>query len=283
MAPLGSHVSTGSPVHAALSASQGPSAKRKRALDTPRSRKKRTRPVPAKRQPEDEAPATSEEASGINEAFAMMDGRLLSDYLAQKIKRFEKQLSSVELDDRHISDKAFRDTSGWDQRRDLVNLPAYLERFFHRTGSAAVEAAAATLLASAPETNGAPHTLVVTGAGIRAADLVRALRKFRTPQADVAKLFAKHIKLKEAEDYVKKTRIGIAVGTPTRILDLLKAGALSVERLDRIVVDSSYVDQKRRGIFDMRETFTPLMEFLSRPELKARYGASEKRLDLLFY
>lgn len=40
--------------------------------------------------------------SGINEAFAMMDGRLLSDYLAQKTRDFEKHLSVVELEDKYI-------------------------------------------------------------------------------------------------------------------------------------------------------------------------------------
>ncbi len=61
----------------------------------------------------------------------------------------------------------------------------------------------------------------------------------------VAKLFAKHIKLREAVDYVKKTRyfssfpplgtrysganpsrMGIGVGTPSRIIDLLDSGML---------------------------------------------------------
>lgn len=40
----------------------------------------------------------------------------------------------------------------------------------------------------------------------------------------VAKLFAKHIKLKEAMDMAKKTRMGIGVGTPQRIADLLESG-----------------------------------------------------------
>lgn len=48
-------------------------------------------------------------------------------------------------------------------------------------------------------------------------------------------------------------------------------------------MDSSYIDQKKRSIFDMRETFVPLMKLLSRPDFKVRYGALEERLDLLFY
>ncbi|KAH0543770.1 hypothetical protein FGG08_001952 [Glutinoglossum americanum] len=159
-----------------------------------------------------------------------------------------------------------------------------------------------TKLSSAPDMNGSPHTLVVTGAGIRAANLTRALRKFQTEQATVAKLFAKHIKLEEAIAFVKKTRIGIAIGTPTRLINLLDedhggvvsifqvkltsaatAGVLSLENLQRLVVDCSHIDQKRRGILDMSETQNPLIELLNRQGLKERYAASEKGVDLLFY
>ena len=79
-------------------------------------------------------------------------------------------------------------------------------------------------LSDAPQKKGNPHTLVVAGAGIRAVDLIRAVRKFQTKDALVAKLFAKHIKLKEAIVTVRKARINIGVGTPQRIYDLLENG-----------------------------------------------------------
>jgi hypothetical protein len=40
----------------------------------------------------------------------------------------------------------------------------------------------------------------------------------------VAKLFAKHIKLKEAIETVSNTRMGIGVGTPQRLIDLINDG-----------------------------------------------------------
>lgn len=79
-------------------------------------------------------------------------------------------------------------------------------------------------LSDAPNEKGSPHSLVVAGAGLRAADLTRALRQFQTKDCMVAKLFAKHIKLQEAIDTAKKTRTGIGVGTPQRIIDLLENG-----------------------------------------------------------
>jgi protein CMS1 len=152
-------------------------------------------------------------------------------------------------------------------------------------------------LSDAPQEKGHPHTLIVAGAGIRAVDLIRAVRKFQTKEALVAKLFAKHIKLKEAIETVQKARVNIGVGTPQRIYDLLEngkihgygctavnanrlAGALSASRLERIVVDASHIDQKKRGIMDMKETQVPLMQLLSRGDIKEASGG---KVELLFF
>jgi protein CMS1 len=71
---------------------------------------------------------------------------------------------------------------------------------------------------------GAPTLLFVTGAALRAADVTRVLRskKLRGEKgADVAKLFAKHFKLKEQVTFLQKNKVGSAVGTPGRIGKLL--------------------------------------------------------------
>jgi protein CMS1 len=43
------------------------------------------------------------------------------------------------------------------------------------------------------------------------------------------------------------------------------------------------MDQKKRGILDMNETLTPLVELLNRQGLKERYEIRENEVDLLFY
>lgn len=65
----------------------------------------------------------------------------------------------------------------------------------------------------------------------------RVMRKFQTKDATVAKLFAKHIKIQDSIKFLKSTRTGIAVGTPTRLKDLMDDGmdALSNEKC---VIDS---------------------------------------------
>ena len=229
-----------------------------------------------------------DEELGVNTAIGQMDSQLLIDHVAQRTKKFEPRMSSVEMEDRYIPARAILDTTSWGRPRTTENLPAFLEHFGGKN------------LSTAPEAKGSPHTLVVVGAGLRAADLTRKLREFQTKDSLIAKLFAKHIKLKEAIEFCRKyrcvllpevemiladstIRINIGVGTPQRIHDLLDEGALSAKNLKTIIVDASYVDQKKRGILDMRETQLPLVKLLSRPEFKERYEAESERLQLLFY
>lgn len=60
-------------------------------------------------------------------------------------------------------------------------------------------------------------------------------------------------------------------------------GALSVEHLKRIVIDASHIDQKKRGIMDMKETMLPLAKWLTRTEFRERYADPKKPLELMFF
>jgi hypothetical protein len=61
-------------------------------------------------------------------------------------------------------------------------------------------------------------------------------------------------------------RIDFGVGTPERLSALLDEDALSTANLRRIVIDVSYIDQKKRGILDMRELHEALLKLLLRKE-----------------
>jgi protein CMS1 len=56
-----------------------------------------------------------------------------------------------------------------------------------------------------------------------------------------------------------------------------------LDSLKRLVVDASHIDQKKRGVLDMKDTMMPLARFLSRKEFKDRYHDEKKPLALLFY
>ena len=60
-------------------------------------------------------------------------------------------------------------------------------------------------------------------------------------------------------------------------------GSLSLENVERLVVDAPHIDQKKRGVMDMKDTLMPLARWLSRKEFKDRYTATDKQLQLLFY
>lgn len=40
--------------------------------------------------------------AGVNKAFSQMDSQLLADYVAQKTRKFQTELSSIELEDKYI-------------------------------------------------------------------------------------------------------------------------------------------------------------------------------------
>ncbi|KAK1141629.1 Protein cms1 [Aspergillus melleus] len=216
----------------------------------------------------------TEVKGSVDEAIGKMDGRLLADHFIQKAKRHNKELTAVELGDLSVPDTAFLDTSSFGEARQLGQLPAFIKAFNPTKGSDPSKASME---------KGTPHTLVVSSAALRAADVVRALRTFQTKESPIGKLFAKHIKLEEAKQFLQRARVAIGAGTPARISDLIDSGSLKLDELKTIIIDGSYVDQKQRGIFDMKETHLPLLQLLTKPELRERYGAKEKGIQLLVF
>lgn len=66
---------------------------------------------------------------------------------------------------------SIKDSTSWEKPRSLENLPGFLEAF----------AGESEKLDEAPKKVGSPHTLIVAGAGLRAADLVRYERSEPSP------------------------------------------------------------------------------------------------------
>ena len=199
---------------------------------------------------------------------------MLTDYVASRTRQLEPNLSVLEAEDLRIPRSAVRDTSTWTQQtRTLDALPEYLETFKQ----------AGEDLRSTTEQMGTPHTLVVAVSGMRAAELTRALRQFQSKEVMVAKLFAKHMKLAETREFCQRRRISVGVGTPQRLRDLIDEGALRINGLRRVVVDASYIGQKRRGILELKDTHRPLLELLGMAKLRERFGKDSGQIQLLFY
>ncbi|KAH7107448.1 U3-containing 90S pre-ribosomal complex subunit-domain containing protein [Auriculariales sp. MPI-PUGE-AT-0066] len=215
----------------------GPSAtkKRKRQLEKQRKAKKR-------KLAEDTA------SGGVpHSSVAAQAPTILQKYIASSQAKAFDGATVIELQDLAIPEESIEDTSAFANERSLHNLKEFIE-----TATPTLR----TRLGQKSKREGAPTLIVITLAAMRGADVVRALRDLRTEKSgQVAKLFAKHFKVNEHVQYLRKTKIVAAVGTPGRLGKLLEADdCLSLDALSHIIIDFTYQDSKKRTIFDIPET-----------------------------
>ncbi|KAF4603877.1 hypothetical protein EYR40_001050 [Pleurotus pulmonarius] len=173
----------------------------------------------------------------------------LAQYLASfQAKSFPK-MTSIELDDMQIPASAVTDTRTWTGPRSLDNLVDFICQSLPTLR---------TRLGQKSKSNGSPTLIFVAGAALRVADVTRVLRdkKLRGDKGgEVAKLFAKHFKLSEHVNYLQRTKIGSAVGTPGRLGQLLEnENALTTSQLTHIMLDITFHDAKKRSLLDIPET-----------------------------
>lgn len=109
---------------------------------------------------------------------------------------------------------------------------------------------------------GSPILLIVTSSAIRAVELNRQIKGFLDSRCKVAKLFAKHMKVEEQTKYLAKTNCQVGIGTPGRLLLLVKQGALQLESLVAVVLDWNWRDTKLKRMADIPEVRQDLVTFL---------------------
>ncbi|KAJ7632414.1 U3-containing 90S pre-ribosomal complex subunit-domain containing protein [Roridomyces roridus] len=177
------------------------------------------------------------------------DPQSLAEYLSTLQSKTFSKMSSIELNDMHIPASSIADTCIWTGPRTLDNLSDFIVK---------VLPSLRLRLSQRSKASGSPTLLFVAGAALRVADVTRVLKdhKLRGEKGgEVAKLFAKHFKLAEHVAYLRRTKVGSAVGTPGRIGKLLcETDALTVSALTHIILDISYRDSKKRNMFDIPET-----------------------------
>ncbi|KAJ6547348.1 U3-containing 90S pre-ribosomal complex subunit-domain containing protein [Mycena capillaripes] len=174
----------------------------------------------------------------------------LAEYLSTcQAKTFSSKMSAIELEDIRIPADFIADTSIWTGPRTLDNLVDFIVK---------VLPSLRLRLSQRSKTTGAPTLLFIAGAALRVVDVTRVLKdkKLRGEKGgEVAKLFAKHFKLAEHVTYLRRTKVGSAVGTPGRIGKLLcETDALAVNALSHIILDVSFRDGKKRSMLDIPET-----------------------------
>lgn len=171
-------------------AESGPTPEDKKAAK--KAKRKQKKKLKAKDLDEDDLDTTL----GINTAFEKMDATLLADYINARTRLYGADLSSVELEDRFVPARTLRDTTSYTPHRTLENIAPFLKQQCKH------------IQATPKDSRGAPHTLFVCASGQRAADVFKALRTglpkegIRNP--NVAKLFAKHMKIGEQVENLKQ-------------------------------------------------------------------------------
>ncbi|KAK1233004.1 Protein cms1 [Marasmius sp. AFHP31] len=183
------------------------------------------------------------------ESLASRPPSELADYLLGMSRKVYTDLSELELEDCRIPESTIVDTTAWTGPRTLDHLCTFILKVLPSLHSR---------LLMKSKANGAPTLIFVTGAALRVADVTRILKSKQLrgeKSGDVAKLFAKHFKLSEHVSYLKRTKVGAAVGTPGRLGKLLcETDALNTSALTHIILDITFRDAKKRNILDIPET-----------------------------
>jgi len=167
-------------------------------------------------------------------------------FLSKHYQKAHPKLSALELQDLQISASCIADTSSYSGSRSADELGNFITHNFPRL---------LLRLGQNPRSNGAPTLLYIASAAMRVIEITRILQRYRgTRGGEVAKLFAKHNKLQDHITYLKRTKIGAAVGTPGRLTQLFENEVLSITALTHIFLDVTHHDTKKRTILDIPET-----------------------------
>ncbi|XP_022783266.1 protein CMSS1-like isoform X2 [Stylophora pistillata] len=108
---------------------------------------------------------------------------------------------------------------------------------------------------------GSPLLLFVSSAATRVVELNRAATDFKG-KCKTVKLFAKHMKISEQEQFLESQVVHLGIGTPSRILKLIQNDSLKTKRLKYVILDWTWRDQKLRRMVDIPEVRGELISLL---------------------
>ncbi|KAI9496055.1 U3-containing 90S pre-ribosomal complex subunit-domain containing protein [Zychaea mexicana] len=207
----------------------------------------------------------------VNDPFRSLDHVYKADretqfqYVQDRQRSALPNLTQVELEEQILPEDQFVNNAQFKQpEHTLDTLPNYIKfgMLHHKK------------LDKKPQDPAAPTVLVLTHAAMRAADLARAMK----PLGKVAKLFAKHMKVKEQAEFLQKDPVHLGVGTPNRIKALVEQEHLNLDNLELIVVDTER-NAKRFTAFENDAVRNDLYSFLG-AYIAPRMNEKKTRLGL---
>ncbi|PPQ89097.1 hypothetical protein CVT25_006469 [Psilocybe cyanescens] len=219
----------------------------------------------------------AETTEKIEGSIAAQSPEQLSNYLATMQAKSFPKLSAIELEDLRIPESSIADTTAWTGSRTLDGLVDLITKTLPSLR---------LRLSQKSKSNGAPTLIYIAGAALRVADVTRVLKNNKLQGekgGDVAKLFAKHFKLAQHVTYLKRTKIGAAVGTPGRLGKLLNdTDALNVSALSHIILDITYKDAKNRNLLEIPETRDEVFQTVLNNELVLK-GIKEGKIQVVLF
>lgn len=199
--------------------------------------------------------------------IAYQPPQLQADFMAEMQALALPSLSAIEAEDFRVAESHLMDTTAIETRKNLKDFI-----------TSATKLKKEDLKLAKSSKAGSPRLLIVSGAALRSADVVREVKDL-AEKCEVAKLFAKHIKLGEHIAYCQKTRFSIGAGTPDRIQKLLEADALLLDTATHLIIDTKK-DSKKRNILDIPESRVALFKLLGSAKLNARLKQGSLKLVL---
>lgn len=185
------------------------------------------------------------------------------DFLVDQLKSAYSKLSDIELEEKLIPESSIEATTSYSQSRNKDTIVDFISTHFGSLKDS---------LSKQNKQNGSPRLLVICPSAIRCTDIVRSLKELNPSKGvPIAKLFAKHIKLHEQKEFLQSNQTVIAVATPNRAKSLIEDGAFSTKYLGLILLDTSYVDDKQRTLFDVPEIKQQLFDFLGLKSIYERF------------
>lgn len=194
----------------------------------------------------DKRKAVMEQQAAQKRDIGRLSPAIIADYILNKLKRANSELSVLELQDRAVPESRIVDTSNFTNERGLETFPLFFQHF---------------KLNQSPSVPNA-LVLVLSISAIRVCDVSRSLRSI---QNGALKLITKN-KL-EYDQKALASPSFVAVSTPGRVRKLTAQKTLDINRVGVVVVDSTFLDIKKLSVWDLPETI-PLISELAQKGAK---------------
>lgn len=180
------------------------------------------------------------------------------DYLwAQEFVKDHKELTDIEMEPYRISVDNFRDLpsdySEYRNKDDMQQLlktlvPSWEREFSEKTN------------VKRYQKFGHPSIIIICSGALRALEIIKQMPELQK-MCNIAKLFSRHMKVKDQVSVLNTKMFRIVVGTPNRLHKLFYEQALSLENCCNVVLDCKR-DSKLKTMISQKETRADLFMLL---------------------